>query len=129
MCVWVSYMLVNGKKMSKQNGNFFTLKDIIDMYGADATRFALAESGDTQDDANFESNIADNSVLKISSLEMFLKEYLKNASDVRTVAPNENVSFFDKVFENQIKQLHVSCVKSYEEMRFRDVAKYGFHEF
>ncbi len=74
------YMLVDGKKMSKQNGNFYTLKDIVDKYGADATRFALAESGDTQDDANFEIKIADNSILKISTLEMWLKDYVKNHS-------------------------------------------------
>ena len=41
------YMLINGKKMSKQNGNFFTLREIVDKFGADATRFALAEAGDT----------------------------------------------------------------------------------
>lgn len=122
------YMLVEGKKMSKQNGNFFTLRDIIDKFGADATRFALCEAGDTQDDANFEQQIADNSILKISTIEMWLKEYLKNAASSRTTAPSENIAFFDKVFENQMKNLHVACVKSYEEMRYRDVAKYGFHE-
>ncbi|EGR26946.1 leucyl-tRNA synthetase, putative [Ichthyophthirius multifiliis] len=126
------YMLVDGKKMSKQNGNFYTLKDIVDKYGADATRFALAESGDSQDDANFEIKIADNSILKISTLEMWIKEYVKNVSDARDYNDqvcNEKVVFFDKVFTNQIKQLTIQCIKSYEELKFRDVTKYGFHEF
>ncbi|EAS06110.2 cytoplasmic leucyl-tRNA synthetase (macronuclear) [Tetrahymena thermophila SB210] len=123
------YMLVDGEKMSKQKGNFFTLKDIVSMYGADACRFALSEAGDTQDDANFEKQVADNSILKISTLEMWLKEYIANHQNSRTESPNENITFFDKVFENQIKNLYVNCIKSYEDMRFRDVAKFGFHEF
>jgi len=105
------------------------MEDILNKYGSDATRFALSESGDTQDDANFENQVADNSILKISTLEMWLKEYTKTAGSSRTTAPNENIAFFDKVFENQIQNLFSQCLKSFEEMRFRDVAKYGFHEF
>ena len=47
------YILVDGDKMSKEKGNFFTLIEITEKFGADATRFAIAESGDTIDDANF----------------------------------------------------------------------------
>jgi len=35
------YILVNGEKMAKSRGNFFTLRDVVDMYGADATRFVI----------------------------------------------------------------------------------------
>lgn len=48
------YVLVNGKKMSKSEGNFLTLRDSIGKYGVDATRLALADSGDSLDDANFD---------------------------------------------------------------------------
>ena len=33
----------------------------------------MAEAGDTQDDANFEQKNADDAVLRISTLEMWLK--------------------------------------------------------
>lgn len=32
--------------MSKEKGNFFTIEEIIQKYGSDATRFACAEAGD-----------------------------------------------------------------------------------
>jgi len=47
------YINVNGEKMSKGKGNFFTVFEVVTKYGADASRFALAEAGDTVDDANF----------------------------------------------------------------------------
>jgi leucyl-tRNA synthetase len=48
------YVLVDGDKMSKSKGNFMTVRDCIDKYGVDATRVALADAGDTLDDANFD---------------------------------------------------------------------------
>ena len=36
------------------SGNFKTLQQAITEYSADATRMALADAGDTMDDANFE---------------------------------------------------------------------------
>lgn len=41
------YILVNGEKMSKEKGNFYTINDMMQKYGADSTRFALAEAGDS----------------------------------------------------------------------------------
>ena len=45
------YVIVNGEKMSKSKGNFYTIMDIINDYGCDASRIALADCGDTLDDA------------------------------------------------------------------------------
>jgi leucyl-tRNA synthetase len=50
------YVCVDSVKMSKSVGNFIVLKEAIDLYGADATRFAIADSGDGIDDPNFERN-------------------------------------------------------------------------
>ena len=67
------YILVNGKKMSKQEGNFLTIEEVILKYGADATRFACAEAGDGIEDANFTEKNADEAVLKLVTIEMWLK--------------------------------------------------------
>jgi leucyl-tRNA synthetase len=48
------WVLVNGKKMSKSEGNFLTIRNCIEKYGVDATRLALADAGDGLDDANFD---------------------------------------------------------------------------
>lgn len=99
------YINVDGEKMSKEKGNFFTVVEIVTKYGADAARFALAEAGDTVDDANFTQDKAGESVLKLSTLEMWLKEELKNFANMREKSLNANQAFFDKAFENQIYSL------------------------
>lgn len=48
------WVLVDGAKMSKSEGNFLTIRQCIDKYGVDATRLALADSGDSLDDSNFD---------------------------------------------------------------------------
>ena len=66
------YILVNGKKMSKSEGNFFTLKDCIEKFGADSTRFALADAGDSLDDANFEESVANAAISRLYVFEKFI---------------------------------------------------------
>lgn len=57
------WVLVGGKKMSKSLGNFITLRQALEWWGADATRFAEAYAGDAGlDDANFEPEMADRAV-------------------------------------------------------------------
>ena len=48
------YLCLNGQKMSKSTGNFMTLSDCIKKFGSDASRIALADAGDSLDDANFD---------------------------------------------------------------------------
>lgn len=47
------HVLVDGKKMSKSEGNFFTIKQIVDEFGSDSVRIALADAGDSLDDVKF----------------------------------------------------------------------------
>lgn len=61
-------ILVNGIKMSKSLGNFFTMKQMIDAYGADATRISLSDAGDQLDDANFVMKTAELAILKLNHL-------------------------------------------------------------
>ena len=57
------WVLVGGKKMSKSLGNFIILRQALEWWGADATRFAEAYAGDSGlDDANFEPEMADKAV-------------------------------------------------------------------
>ena len=46
------HVLVDNVKMSKSLGNFLTLDHCIKSWGADATRLALADAGDSLEDAN-----------------------------------------------------------------------------
>ena len=131
------YILVNGEKMSKSKGNFYTLTDIIRDYGCDASRIALADCGDGLDDANFVTEIADSSVNRLYSFENFVKILLKDNWDklgnINFTDPDninvENFNYFDKIFDNNINYLVDQTKVAYNHMRFKDVLKYGFYEF
>lgn len=62
------HLLLNGKKMSKNSGNFLTVRDSLKKYGADATRLSLADAGDGLDDANFDEKTANATILRLHTL-------------------------------------------------------------
>ena len=54
-------------QMSKSTGNFLTLRDSVNRFSADGTRLALADAGDTLEDANFVYEMADAGLLRLYS--------------------------------------------------------------
>ena len=96
------YINVDGEKMSKSLGNFYTIDDLIANVGADATRFGCALAGDTLDDANFEFAGCGQNVLKISALLMYCERLSTSLAGYRTETKDTNTAFFDDVFANQI---------------------------
>ena len=51
--------------MAKSTGNFLTAIEAIEKYSADAVRYAMADAGDGNEDANFKTDTADLAVLKL----------------------------------------------------------------
>jgi leucyl-tRNA synthetase len=68
------WILVNGKKMSKSEGNFLTIRQCMEKYGVDATRLALADAGDSLDDANFDEQVANAAILRLYVFERWIGE-------------------------------------------------------
>jgi len=66
------YLNLNHEKMSKSTGNFMTINQCIKKFGSDATRVALADSGDSLDDANFEEPVANAAIMKLFVLEQWI---------------------------------------------------------
>lgn len=62
--------------MSKSKGNFIILEQILNEYGADASRLACAQAGDSINDANFTSDIANAAIMQLSTMEMFFNKVL-----------------------------------------------------
>ena len=71
------HLLLNGEKMSKSTGNFLTLKEAIEKFSADGVRFALADSGDGIEDANFLEKQADAGLLKLYNFLEWTKEMFR----------------------------------------------------
>ena len=73
------------------------------MYGADATRVALADAGDSLDDANFVLPNADNAVLKLSNLFKWITKTLQELENYREgVSDDAQLDFADKFFNANI---------------------------
>jgi len=72
------WVLVGGEKMSKHKGNFILLRQALEWWGADATRWAeiLAGADASLDDANFEPAVADSAVEELLGwLDFATKNY------------------------------------------------------
>jgi len=107
--------------MSKSTGNFMTLRDAIDEYGADATRWALADAGDGLEDANFAKTTANAHILKMHKEGEWIKEALE---DKTLRAAGGEMNFWDKVFSNEINHIIVQAGEAYDKMQFHEVVKY-----
>jgi leucyl-tRNA synthetase len=106
------WLLVNGEKMSKSKGNFFTIRQILEKYPADVVRASLMLGGEGLDDPNFDFNNAEIIKQKIEQWHDFaISNYKKGAKDERTVS--------DEIFESYVNK-HIKQGSEYmENMLFR----------
>ena len=117
------HLLLNSEKMSKSTGNFMTLTDAIDAFSADGMRLALADSGDSVEDANFVYGTADAGILKLFTLVEWTKEVLADES-----MREGQDTFHDKVFANEIHLKLNETKNNYENLLFKEALKTGFYE-
>ncbi|BAM41960.1 leucyl-tRNA synthetase [Theileria orientalis strain Shintoku] len=149
------HVLVDSEKMSKSKGNFLTIEDSINLYTADGTRIAMADAGDSLDDANFSKETAESSVLKLfnflqtskndmatgtaiglerslNEMEEELKDGLKLAKGPKLngyIESNDLNLFSRAVFENEIKNLCDTAKRCYENFVYRDALKAVFYDY
>ena len=119
------HLMLNGEKMSKSTGNFMTLNELIQKYGADASRIALADAGDGVNDANFEEDVADNNILRLYTLREWCEEVCKD-SELRTGDLND---FQDALFNNELNALVTETKQHYEDTNYKLALKAGLYEF
>ncbi|KAA8495692.1 Leucine--tRNA ligase, cytoplasmic [Porphyridium purpureum] len=118
------HMLINAEKMSKSTGNFLSLREAISMYSADGVRFALADAGDSVEDANFATKMADDAVLKLTTLISFVEEGMRGLQSMR----HGEFTFYDRVFIAQIQRATSLADAAYAGMLYREALKVGFFE-
>lgn len=111
------HVLVDGEKMSKSKGNFMTVDQAVERFGADAVRLTCAESGDGIDDANFNTNACESSILTLTKELDFITDMVEKsaAGALRTGEQN----FFDKALDASLDAAIVSTRTAYERMQFR----------
>lgn len=79
-------------------GNFLTLQEAVVEYGADAVRMALADAGDSIDDANFVKSVANSAILRLTKELGWVKEVLEALPTMR----RGQRFFADRAFANEI---------------------------
>jgi len=119
------HVLLNGKKMSKSTGNFLTLTEAIERFGADGTRFALADAGDSLEDANFTDESGDTGILRLYTEVEWIKSVLATKDTLRK-GPAD--TFLDRVFDNQMSKSVRETEGHYEQTDFREALRTGFYD-
>ena len=116
------HLLLNGEKMSKSTGNFMTLRDAINKYGSDATRFALTNSfTEGLNDGNFITDLADVAIMKLYNEIEFVnqinKQFEKNSLD----NSHNNFTLWDKIFNSEILNILKQAENYYETFSYREI--------
>lgn len=120
------HLLLNSEKMSKSTGNFMTLADALDQYGADAMRLALANAGDSIEDANFETTVADSAVLRLWTFVELVKELLAEVPDMRT---DDVLTVNDKMFLAEMDLKIRESDENYTGMMFKEALRTCYYEY
>jgi leucyl-tRNA synthetase len=121
------HLKLNGEKMSKQTGNFLTLKECTFKYSADAMRLVLAEAGDSNEDANFNESDADKRILWLTTELNWVESIISGAASAATInGPVERL--VDRIFENKIRKCVNAATAAYEAANYNKAVVAGFFE-
>uniref|UniRef100_A0A8B9R9E0 Leucine--tRNA ligase, cytoplasmic n=1 Tax=Astyanax mexicanus TaxID=7994 RepID=A0A8B9R9E0_ASTMX len=110
------HLLLNSEKMSKSTGNFLTLSQAINKFSADGMRLALADAGDTVEDANFVETMADAGILRLYTWVEWVKEMIANQNNLRT-GPAD--TFNDRVFAAKDKYRELAIEGMHRDLVFK----------
>ncbi|CEP60142.1 leucine--tRNA ligase CDC60 LALA0_S01e03972g [Lachancea lanzarotensis] len=119
------HLMLNNAKMSKSTGNFMTLQQIVEKFGADASRIALADAGDTVEDANLDETNANAAILRLYNLKEWADEVVQNISSFRS---GQITEFFDVSFENEMNSLIEETYKQYDLTNYKAALKVGLFD-
>ncbi|MDD5417822.1 MAG: leucine--tRNA ligase [Candidatus Nanoarchaeia archaeon] len=111
------YVKVDGAKMSKSLGNFITMRDALDKYGADATRLASMDTSEGLMDADLRRENAVNFKRKIDII-------LETAKNIKTT----NRKSANELWLLSVIQQHIhGASKALDELKNRTALQHTFH--
>jgi hypothetical protein len=83
-------------------------------------------AGDGLEDANFDKDIANASILKLFKEEAWIKETLEAASTLRRCAPAA-YTFADRVFDNELRTAISATRDAYNSMKWKEGVRVGVY--
>ncbi|MDD3420725.1 MAG: leucine--tRNA ligase [Methanocellales archaeon] len=114
------FIQIDGFKMSKSKGNFYTLRQIHDMYGADVTRLTLMYGGEGLDDPNWDTEFAKSIGSKLEQWQDFaLENYGKGRTDLK---------YIDRWFSSVTNRAIKATLEMMDTTEFRTALQRGYFD-
>ena len=114
-------LMIEGKQMHKSKGNFVTMKNAVDRYGADATRVALMLGAEGMDDPDWRGENATDIQNKLESLSKF-------ACDVFASAVDDEMGHLERWLTSKLQRRVDAVTLSFNELKTRTALEVAFFE-
>jgi leucyl-tRNA synthetase len=114
-------LMIEGKQMHKSKGNFETMKNAIEKYGADATRCALMLAAEGMDDPDWRAENAKDTRDKLESLYSFARDIIRNAK-------KEENGHMEKWLMSTLQRRVAEVTASLEQMKTRTALELALFE-
>jgi leucyl-tRNA synthetase len=105
-------LMIEGKQMHKSKGNFVTMKNAVDKYGADATRCALLLGAEGMDDPDWRGENAADIQIKLESLHHL-------ALDIIEKAKSDEAGHMEKWLLSKMQQRIGEVTRNLDELKTR----------
>jgi leucyl-tRNA synthetase len=114
-------LMIEGKQMHKSKGNFVTMKNAVERYGADATRCALLLGAEAMDDPDWRSENAADVQTKLEALYIFAENIIKTAR-------NPEETHLEKWLLSKLQQRVTAVTASLNELKTRTALEIALFE-
>jgi len=114
-------VLMDGKKMSKSEGNIIPLRDAIRNHGADSIRLAILISAELLQDADFNQEA-------VKGIKNKLESMLEECSRYRS-GSTVKLEQEDKWIKSKVQQLILKTTTSIQKMRLREALHFILYDF
>ena len=114
-------VLMDGKKMSKSEGNIIPLRDAVRIHGADSIRLTILISAELLQDADFNQEA-------VKGIKNKLESMLEECSKYRAIQ-NTKLEQEDRWIKSKTEQLIATTTTSIQKMRLREALHFILYEF
>jgi leucyl-tRNA synthetase len=114
-------LMIEGKQMHKSKGNFVTMKNAIEQYGADATRCALLMGAEGMDDPDYRAENARDIRNKLESFHSFAEHIIENAKTAEAGHPEK---WLMSILQHRISEV----TENLEQMKTRTALEIALFE-
>lgn len=120
-CIGVNGMInIEGEKMSKSKGNFVTLKQAMQSYGADATRFTLMNTSEGLDDIDFRKREAEFATAALSN-------FYGTAVKLAKSKTRSDKLLIDSWLLSALQKHIEHATDAYEQTKFKTALQHAFY--